>query len=143
MCSMHYWRVRKYGSVDLPEKPQRPATKWVTKWGYMHVYLPGHPMANSSGAVYEHRLVMAEAIGRPLRKDENVHHVNGDRLDNRIENLELWSKAQPAGQRIEDKIAFAVDILRLYSPEMLATKDFHGSPVAATPTESEAPGDGP
>lgn len=46
--------------------------------------------------------------------DENVHHINGDKLDNRIENLELWSTSQPCGQRIEDKIQWAKQILNQY-----------------------------
>lgn len=119
-CPMHYWRLRKHGSLDLPERPTKPPTRWVTKWGYRHVYLPSHPMANSAGAVYEHRLVMAEHLGRNLLPSESVHHVNGDRLDNRIENLELWSKAQPAGQRVDQKVEWAVELLRLYAPDLLA-----------------------
>jgi hypothetical protein len=77
-------------------------------------------MANSAGTVAEHRLVMAGAIDRPLLASENVHHINGDRLDNRIENLELWSRSQPAGQRVADKVEWAKEILRLYAPESLA-----------------------
>jgi hypothetical protein len=57
---------------------------------------------------------MGEHIGRPLTKEESVHHMNGDRTDNRIENLELWSKSQPPGQRVEDKIQWAREILALY-----------------------------
>lgn len=62
-----------------------------------------------------HREVMEEHLGRELLRHESVHHKNGDRSDNRIENLELWSTSQPYGQRIEDKIAWAKEILNTYS----------------------------
>ena len=67
----------------------------------------------------EHRIVMAEIIGRKLHTHENVHHINGDSKDNRPENLELWSSKQPKGQRIEDKVEFAIEILKLYKPDLL------------------------
>jgi len=57
---------------------------------------PYYPMALSNGYILEHRLVMARALGRLLHKKEQVHHKNGDRQDNRLENLELWTLAQPS-----------------------------------------------
>lgn len=95
------------------------ASKWkggrfTSKNGYVSLYTgPGQ------SRIPEHRLVMEEHIGRPLLKKETVHHKNGVRNDNRIENLELWSKSHPSGQRVEDKVAWAVELLKLYNPEVL------------------------
>lgn len=116
MCQMHYRRVALY---DHPEAILAIGYT-VDGGGYITMHLPNHPLANKSGTVYEHRLVMSEHIGRYLATHESVHHKNGNRSDNRIENLELWSKAQPAGQRVEDKVTYAIEILKHYAPEKLA-----------------------
>jgi hypothetical protein len=70
--------------------------------------------------VFEHRHVLEQHLGRPLTVEENVHHKNGDRADNRLENLEVWNKSQPSGQRPIDKVRHALDILRLYAPSSLS-----------------------
>lgn len=70
--------------------------------GYVWVKLdrddPFFIMTNSLGYAGEHRVVIARHIGRPLTKEETVHHINGDRGDNRLENLQLRSKAHGKGQ---------------------------------------------
>ena len=78
-----------------------------TKVGYVNI-------KTASGWVLEHRYVLGQHLGRPLTSTESVHHINGDRGDNRIENLELWTKSQPSGQRVVDKLTWARKIVETY-----------------------------
>lgn len=87
----------------------------ITSSGYVKVYVGrSFPGADSKGHILVHRKVMQERLGRTLLPEENVHHINGVKDDNRPENLELWSTSQPSGQRVSEKIAWAKAFLSLY-----------------------------
>lgn len=97
--------------------PAHPAWKGgraVDRNGYVWVWARGHPNANKQHRHPEHRLIMEAHLGRYLGKDESVHHKNGIKNDNRIENLELWSRYQPTGQRVQDLVSWAMEVLDKY-----------------------------
>jgi len=123
-CGAHYQRWKKGADMDLPIKRVRQRTKRINKDGYVIWADRSSPHASNldNGMVLEHRHVMGEHLGRPLFKDENVHHKNGNRSDNRLSNLELWTKSQPSGQRVKDKVAWAIKFLEEYGYKVTATK---------------------
>jgi len=121
LCHTHANRKRKYGDVQA-DKPIRevPGTGFINH-GYRCVPVPPDLRCLTGGQTpyAEHRLVMAKALGRALWPDESVHHINGDRLDNRLENLELWTRWQPSGQRVSDRVKHALELIDRYAPHLL------------------------
>jgi hypothetical protein len=111
-------RLKRGIPLDLPIKNLAPkGSGYTAKSGYRFVHVKGHSNANKQGSLAEHVFVMSEHLKRPIGRYESVHHKNGIRDDNRIENLELWSKSQPSGQRLSDKISWALDFLSQYGYE--------------------------
>lgn len=87
-----------YGTRGLHVR--RIGDRWLSPDGYVMTKVA------DGRVVAEHRYVMECHLGRPLARGESVHHVNGDRSDNRLENLELWFSAQPYGQRVSDLLTY-------------------------------------
>lgn len=121
-CQGHYKRLQKYGDPEYTVLKHKGAGYLDAK-GYRILYRPEHPNATKKGALREHTLVMSEYLGRPLLPHENVHHKNGVKDDNRLENLELWTTQQPSGQRVEDKLAWAYEFIKLYDPDTRKLKE--------------------
>ena len=108
MCSMHWSRWRKWGNPShFVQRTNNPSSD-----GYIRIRVKGKPMV-------QHRYFMENYLGRILLPSENIHHINGVRHDNRLENLEIWDTRQPKGQKIFDKIEYALEILNQYAPQLL------------------------
>jgi hypothetical protein len=137
-CSTHYRRALARGHPDGTVPIRIVTGEGSLSHGYWKVAVPPEDRWLTPGldATLEHRLVMARHLQRPLREDEVVHHINGNRTDNRLENLELWSTAHPKGQRVEDKVRFAVELLRKHAPAYLAADEDRDEPTETADAET-------
>jgi hypothetical protein len=113
-CGMHYKRWLRTGSPTRGERRHDCAVAGCDRQAKSRGWCHAH---------YQRWRTHGDVLGRPLHEDEVVHHVNGDRTDNRAANLELWSTAHPRGQRIADKVEHAVGMLRRYAPHLLTDAD--------------------
>lgn len=105
-CSIELQSSKTRKFLDIPSCLEDASRKLDKNLGYVRVYVPMHPEANTWGYAYEHRVVAEQIVGRRLFSNEIVHHKNGKRWDNRPENLEIMDKNNHAklhGQREEDK----------------------------------------
>ena len=96
---------RPRGKDKKPRKRRTGAYKGKTEIdGYVYVYSPSHPFKTNHNYVAEHRLVAERIIGRYLKPCEDVHHKNGDKKDNREENLEIILHSEHAITSANNKL---------------------------------------
>lgn len=118
LCATHSSQMNRRGFLS-PIVPKDPGTwgAWCLNGGGYRQRMRINPETKKSEHQLEHRLVMEEHLGRKLESFENVHHINGIKDDNRIENLELWLVSQPPGQRVADRITHAKWVLERYGDD--------------------------
>jgi len=114
-CKTHQRRIYKYGT---PKENEPILSRFYgngkINTGYLEICSPPEQPFYPSQKILEHRLIMSDYLGRTLQNNETVHHKNGNKRDNRLENLELWSSRHPRGQKVEDQIVYALEILEQY-----------------------------
>jgi len=109
LCTACYSRARYQGILDEVALPPQSGVARMREIGSRVKARDGYmTIKTEAGVIAEHRHVMQQHLGRDLEPGETVHHINGIRDDNRIENLELWVSPQPYGQRVADIIKYVV-----------------------------------
>ena len=136
-CSAHYQRNRFGAEMETPIRRVREIGETrVNKHGYVQRKIDDASHRQNQNWELEHRIVMEQALNRKLYPGESVHHKNGIRSDNRIDNLELWSTAltdafhkgmfdrtQPSGQRVKDITSFCEEFLFMHKPNALLKRE--------------------
>lgn len=136
-CSTHYQRDRFGAKMETPiRRVRKIGAVRTNKHGYIQRKIDDTPHKQNQNWKLEHRIVMERKLGRDLYPGESVHHKNGIRSDNRIDNLELWTTAltdtfqkgmfdrtQPNGQRVEDIVSFCEEFLYTHKPSALLKRE--------------------
>lgn len=119
LCNKHYSKLKKYHDPLYGKQAEKGfvGKRYTDKYGYAFVYLPVEGKCVKYMYVSEHRFVMEQKLGRKLLPGETVHHLNGNRQDNRPENLELWVYPQKPGLRVRDLIRWSKEILARYGDD--------------------------
>ena len=92
-----------HADISGHKNPRWKGGRMYTSSGYVLIHQPNHPFVTKMGYVREHRLVMEKCIGRFLTEEENIHHINGIKDDNRVENLLLMTRAEHTSLEMRGK----------------------------------------
>lgn len=111
-------RLRQISKRNIGKRREQ-SNNWkggrkTSRGGYVQVLI-----GDTGNYQLEHRYVMEQHLGRKLLPNETVHHKNGIKTDNRIDNLELRASQHGPGQSVEDIVEWCVKMLRIYAPENL------------------------
>ena len=90
---MKSFRCIKCNQLYVAKRRRNPNLRTIRN-GYIRIYMPENQMADKRGLIGEHRLVMSKHLGRPLKSNEYVHHIDGNKMNNSIENLQLISPTE-------------------------------------------------
>lgn len=114
-CFNHDYLIQNTGK----NHPNWKGGRRKNKLGYVKLTNVVLPDGRKVKSIFEHIYVISWHLGRCLLHNECVHHLNGIRDDNRIENLELWTTPHLPGIRVNDAVKWAKEILKNYEPDAL------------------------